>query len=87
MFGRHVVDLETVEFVHEGPEGSSCFLAIPMQEPGVGLANNQIRRAPAWPRQAKQSYGLRMPLVVAVQERNEDSRFQKNRFSLGSARP
>jgi len=74
MIAGHVEDLQAVKLVNEDSKRSGRFLAIPMQEPGIGLTNDQIRCAPAWLRKAKQSDGLRVPLVVAVQEGNEDSR-------------
>jgi hypothetical protein len=87
MVGRHVVNLQAVEFVHEDSKGSSRLLSIPMKEPGVGFTNNQIRCAPARPAKAKQGGSLAVPLVVAVQERNENSRIQKDGFGHGSDRP
>jgi electron transfer flavoprotein alpha/beta subunit len=57
-----------------------------MQKPGIGLSDNQVRCAPAWPRKAKQSSRLRVPLVVTVQERNEDPRAEKDRLGHGSDR-
>ena len=74
VFGRHLVELQAVELVDEDSEGSRCLLPMPMQEPGIGLANHQVRCAPARSRKAEQGFGLRVPLVVAVQECDEDSR-------------
>jgi hypothetical protein len=74
MFCRHVVNREAVKLFQEDSERPSRLLAVAMQEPRVGFANDQIGCAPARLGKAKESFGLRVPLVVAVQERNEDSR-------------